>query len=70
VTLTNGKVTSDSTLTVEGDTVAVHPPSPQWGYLGPKRITETLADLGYRTLEILPAGADSVRVLVERKLAS
>jgi hypothetical protein len=65
VTLTSGLVTDDSTVTVNGLTVPVVTRTEQWGRLAPKRITETLADMGYQTVRIEPSDQDSVRVLVE-----
>jgi hypothetical protein len=69
VTLTNGRVTDDSTVTVEGKTVNLMTRTANAGRAAPARIGQTLASIGYRTLEILPSGSDSVRVLVERDSA-
>jgi len=65
VTLTSGLVTDDSTVTVNGLTVPVVTRTEQWGRLAPKRIAATLADMGYRMLEIEPSEQGSVRVRVE-----
>lgn len=69
VTLTNGLVTDDSTVTVEDKTVNLMTRAANAGRLAPARIMETLANIGYRTLRILPSEPDSCRVLVERDSA-
>lgn len=65
VTLTNGLVTDDSVVTVKGVTAPLHRRTERgWG-LAPARVVETLAGMGWRTLEILPSAASSVLVRVE-----
>jgi hypothetical protein len=45
----DGRLTADSTCTIEGQTIPVPDRAPDGGRLAPKRITAAIHELGYTT---------------------